>query len=526
MTGESRVTIHKGAAAVVAVALLGAGAGASYLLMRGDDSTAATHEQPIAGPRPPATNALAADAPLPDVVVSLSREAMERAGIVVAAVSSGESATDIRLPGVVELNAYKQVVVTPLVAGRVTRVSAELGDHVSRGQMLAQIYSPQLADAQTKYVSARAMLDAHDRELQRTEKLVEIGAASRQELERIHAEHAAQTAAVQTARSQLQLLGVPPSIADAAASGSDVNATATVPAPIDGIVTGRSANVGLNVDQATTLFTVVDLSTVWIVADMFERDFARVSVGNAATVTTAAYPGSSLRGRIEYIDPQVNPETRTARVRVEVPNPRGELRPGMYADVTVTGAAGASAPVVPRSAIQHIGDRTVVYLADPKITGQFTEREVRLGERSGGQVAVTSGVRPGDLVATEGSFFVRAERERLGLRPAAASPATGIRAPERSNDRTTPDTHVAKIVVDERGFTPATVALRAGVPARLTFVRTTDKTCGTEVVFPSLDVRRALPLNEPVDIEFTPANTREISFTCGMNMLKGAVVVE
>ena len=111
---------------------------------------------------------------------------MERAGIVVAPVTSGTSGTELRLPGVVEPNAYRQVIVTPLVAGRVTKVGPALGDRVRRGrQTLAEIYSPALAEAQTRYLSAQAMLDAHDRELQRTQKLVEIGAASRQELEEI-----------------------------------------------------------------------------------------------------------------------------------------------------------------------------------------------------------------------------------------------------------------------------------------------------------------------------------------------------
>jgi len=259
---------------------------------------------------------------------------------------------------------------------------------------------------------------------------------------------------------------------------------------------------------------------------VYERDFSRVRVGNAATVTTAAYPALSLRGRISYIDPRVAPETRTAKVRVEVANPRGELRLGMYADVVVAGASGPAVLVVPRSAVQNVGDRTVVYLVNPREPGKFIEREVRLGGGSAEQVAVTSGLQPGDMVVTEGSFFVRAERERLGLRPAAASGA-GASAAERpagsAGDRA--DTQNAKIVVNERGFEPAKVALRAGTPARLTFLRTTDKTCGTEVVFPSLDIKRALPLNEPVVIEFTPAAAGEIAFACGMNMLRGAVVV-
>jgi cobalt-zinc-cadmium efflux system membrane fusion protein len=536
MTGESRVTMQKGAAAIIGLALVLTGAGASYLFMRSSveapkrmdapaGATAATLPSgaPSSSPTPAPENA-----PLPDVVVPLSAEAVERAGIVVTPVASGTSAGGIRLPGVVEPNAYREVAVTPLVAGRITRVSAELGASVRRGQTLAQIYSPELAEAQTKYVSAKAMLEAHDRELQRTQKLVEIGAASRQEMERIHAEHAAQTAAVESARSQLELLGVPASAIDALGSGSKVNATTSVPAPIDGVITERAANVGLNVDQATPLFTVVDLSTVWIIADVYEKDFSRVRMDNDAIVTTGAYPGLSLRGRISYIDPQVNPETRTAKVRVEVPNPRGELRLGMYADVVVTGAPGGSVPVVPRSAVQNVGDRTVVYLANPKEPGQFTEREVRLGDASGEQVEVTAGVQPGDAVVTEGSFFVRAERERLGLRPAAApaAPAPSTATPPASRASDTANIQSAKIVVNEQGFEPAKVALRAGAPARLTFIRTTDKTCGTEVVFPSLNIKRALPLNEPVQVEFTPAKSGEIAFACGMNMLKGVVVVQ
>ncbi len=402
-----------------------------------------------------------------------------------------------------------------------------LGDKVRRGQPLAEIYSPTLAEAQTRYVSAKAMLDAHDRELQRTQKLVEIGAASRQELERIHAEHAAQTAAVQSARSELELLGLSASALDNIGPGHSVSATTTVPAPIGGVVTERGANVGLNVDAATKLFTVVDLSTVWVVADLYQRDFPRVRVGSESAITTSARPDVILRGRVSYIDPQVSADTRTAKVRVEVPNPRGDLRLGMYADVVITGASGGSTAHVPRSAVQNVDDRTVVYLADSKEPGRFIEREVRLGQASGDQVEVTSGLQPGDLVVTRGSFFVRAERDRLGLRPPVSPGPTGNRAPFHSNAGSESGAvQTARILVNEQGFDPPKVTLRAGVPARLTFVRITDKTCGTEVVFPSLKISEPLPLNEPVLVEFTPAKAGAIAFACGMNMLHGTVLVQ
>jgi hypothetical protein len=209
-------------------------------------------------------------------------------------------------------------------------------------------------------------------------------------------------------------------------------------------------------------------------------------------------------------------------VRIEVANTGGELRLGMYADVVVAGAPGAAAPRVPRDAVQNVGDRTVVYLANAKDPGKFIEREVRLGQTSGDEVEVVSGVQAGDFVVTEGSFFVRAERERLGLRPAANPPS----APPASTSDSNGAFQTAKVVVNEQGFLPAKLHLRAGTPARVTFVRTTDKTCGTEVVFPSLNMKRALPLNEPVVIEFTPAKSGDMAFACGMNMLHGNIVVQ
>lgn len=257
---------------------------------------------------------------------------------------------------------------------------------------------------------------------------------------------------------------------DALGSGSKVNATTSVPAPIDGVITELAANVRLNVDEPTPLFTVVDLSTVWIIADVYEKDFSRVRVGNDATVTTSAYPGLSLRGRISYIDPQVNPETRTAKVRVEVPNPRGDLRLGMYADVVVTGRKGLRYQWFRAAGFRTSVTATVVYLANPKEPGKFTEREVRLGDASGEQGEVAAGVQPGDVAVTGGSFFVRAERERLGLRPAAAATAaTGIStgAPPASSGSDTAKIQSAKIVVNEQGFEPAKVSLRAGTRARL-----------------------------------------------------------
>jgi multidrug efflux pump subunit AcrA (membrane-fusion protein) len=124
------------------------------------------------------------------------------------------------------------------------------------------------------------------------------------------------------------------------------------------------------VDPTAKLFTIVDLSTVWVVADLYEKDFSRVRVGASAGVTTKASPDTTLHGKVSYIDPQLNPETRTAKVRVEVPNAKQELRLGMFADVTIDGAGQGAVAMIPRAAVQNVGNRTVVYVADAKQAGR------------------------------------------------------------------------------------------------------------------------------------------------------------
>jgi RND family efflux transporter MFP subunit len=219
---------------------------------------------------------------------------------------------------------------------------------------------------------------------------------------------------VQGARSRLELLGVAAAILDGGI-GQDAGTSVDVPAPIDGVVTERRANVGLNVDAGSDLFTVIDLSTVWVVADLYEHDFPRVRVGSPAAVTTTAYPGLTLQGRVDYIDPQVNRESRTAKVRVEVGNRQNQLRLGMYADVHIAPQAGETMLLVPRQAVQAVGGQQVVYLVDPREPGRFTERPVRTGSVAGDAVEIVSGLEAGDVVVAGGSFSVRAERDRVGV---------------------------------------------------------------------------------------------------------------
>ena len=495
---------------VGAIALIALGsAGTYFVMMRSPAPPATTATIATPGTQPPTQTATVEN------TLILSNDATARAGIAIGAAAAASASARLRIPAVVEPNAYRSVVVTPITAGRIIRVSAELGQSVRRGDSLAQIYSPELVETQSRYLAVRAELAAHERELRRTEKLAEIGSASRQELENVHAEHTAASTAVQSLRSRLSLLGLSSANIDKLASQSDIVESVSIPAPIDGVITARTANIGLNVDPAMALFTVVDLSTVWLVGDVYERDFPRVRVGSPVVVTTSTYPDLAGEGKISYIDPAINPQTRTARVRVEVPNPARRLRLGMYAEIHVNSEQSVeSRVVVPRDAVQIVGDRSVVYLADATQPGRFVERVVDSGATIGDQIEILSGLRAGDRVVTKGTFALRAERERLGLPQPAA----------QQRDKVTIATSV-RVVVSEKGFEPPRVSAQAGTPLRLTFVRTSDATCATEVTIPSLKVERALPLNQPVDVEFTPKASGDIEFICGMQMFKGTIVV-
>ena len=512
----ARMTIGRGAALMTAAALVLATAAATYFVARGPHARepGAAGMAPSAPPAAPSDNAAppaaaAALGSLPDLEVPITDEAIARAGIEVTPVTTSGAGGGVKIPAILEANAYRRVIVTPLVAGRVTRVQAELGQNVRRGASLALVYSPALAEAQTAYLSRRAELNAATQELARTERLATIGAASQQELERIRATHTSVATTVEGARAQLVLLGMRPGAITELTRPNEITATTAIAAPIDGVVTERQANVGLNVDPSMPLFTIVDLSTVWAIGDLYEQDFPRVRVGSEATITTTAYPGVALGGRVTYIDPQLNAESRTARVRVDVPNPRRELRLGMYAELQIGARGGAGVVTVPREAVQTVGDRHFVYLVPRNQRGHFIEREVRLGDASATTVQITSGVRVGDAVVTKGSFFVRAERERLGLRPPPGQQPT----------------REARVTITEKGFEPDRLTISSAGPVRVTFVRTTDNTCAKDVAVPSQNIKRALPLNQPVVIELVQRRG-EVAFTCGMNMLRGAVVVQ
>src|SRR5438552_3943746 len=343
------------------------------------------------------------------VEVSLTPEAVERAGIKIAEAKAQSSVSGLTVPGTVTSNAYRDTKVNALVGGIVRQVTVELGASVRRGAPLAVIFSGELADAQMKYVSMQAMLEADHQKLERTQKLVALGSASRQELEEVTALHTGHETEVAAARQRLLLLGLSSDRLDRLQNAAQVVSEVTVPSPADGLVITRSVNPGQVVNSGQELFVVTDLGTVWVIGDLYERDFPRVRVGSQATVTVPSAPDGKTQGRVAYIDPRVDPATRTAKVRVEVSNRSGDLRLGMFVTVAFQASSTERVTVIPRAAVQTIGDRSVVYVPVAGGDGKFVERQVRLGTPLGGFVPVIEGLKPGGKVVTDGSFFLRAE---------------------------------------------------------------------------------------------------------------------
>src|SRR5260370_5894787 len=201
-----------------------------------------------------------------------------------------------------------------------------------------------------------AEYEADHKKLERTQNLLKLGAASQQEEEEVTADHAAHEAHVRAALEKLHLVGASDGQIVALKRAEQIDANLSVPAPINGIVLTRTANLGLVTNMSQELFTVADLSTVWVMASINEKDFSTVHVGTTAVVTAPAYPGRVWKGRVVYIQPQVDPATRTAQARIEVANPDESLRLDMYMDIAFV-SAGGKRPSGPRSAVQRNGGR-------------------------------------------------------------------------------------------------------------------------------------------------------------------------
>jgi len=511
---------------------------ATVLLMRGGKHSSLAGRpvpEPTAAPSSPGAST-GTEPTAGELLISIDAERLSNAQIrteLAAAVDASDVTTGgLRTTGTVQTNAYKEVPIFPIAGGTVREVSAELGDRVKRGQKLAMIFSSELADAQAAYLKMQAEIERHHQHYRRTVELVELGAASREELETATAELKMEQANVSAMKQRLVQFGMSDKQIAAMVTPEQAKPLIPVESPSPGVILTRSVSAGEVVMSGKELFRVADLSSVWVIAQIYEKDFAAVRVGTPATVTTQAYPGRSFSGRVSYLDPRVEPQTRTAQVRIELTNPGEMLRLGMFVDVSFGGvsvsrATSEAGVVVPSSAVQEIGGKQVVFVAADR-PGLFIQREVSGGPESNGHMTIYRGLKAGEMVVTDGSFLLRAESLKLnpaqgamsGSSPSAGSAPAGTQSSDAASDVQT-----ATVTLTEQGYQPASIQLRRGVPARVTFVRKVEATCGTELLIPDYQIKRDLPFNEPVVIEFTPNKRGESEFSCGMKMLRGKIVV-
>lgn len=532
---------------IIGLVLLAAAGAAAWMLLRGSGHS------PVAGlpvPAPegtpvPSPSMSSGTAPRPgEIVITLSPDKLENARIKTEAVTAQTSmpagGAGLRTTGTVQSNAYKEVPIFPVAGGIIRQINVELGSRVTRGQALATIFSTELADAQSNYLKMAAEVEEHHQHHHRTIALVEIGAASREELEQATSMNKSAEAGLASAREKLVLLGMSEKQIEGLGSSQRIaKPLIAVESPASGTLIARAVNNGEVVMQSKEMFRVADLSTVWVVGQIYDRDFQAVHPGTSATITTAAYPGRNFNGAVSYIDPRVDPQTRTAQVRIELANPREMLKLGMFVDVNFGGVlqpapGGQPSAMVPASAVQNIGPRQFVFVATDR-PDAFAQREVSVGSEMNGMVTVYNGLSAGERVVTDGSFLLRAESLKLNPSQATSaapeSPMTSMpSAPPASTGaaQVEPESGVqtAAVSVMENGFRPETINLKRGIPARVTFMREVEATCATSVAIPDFNIKRDLPFKEPVVVEFTPAKKGVYNFSCGMGMLNGKIVVK
>jgi cobalt-zinc-cadmium efflux system membrane fusion protein len=337
--------------------------------------------------------------------VRMTAEMQKENGVVVAPVKKERLAGVISATGKVEANADRIAHVSPRISGKIVAVRASLGDSVSAGQPLATLDSVELGEALGRYHQSRTRLALAQSNMERIKTLVEKKIAARKDILQAETEYKMAQTELHTDEERLSLYGV-----NISGLKGDNHKRPLLPvrSPIGGVITEKHAIVGELSDPSKSLYTIADLSSVWVVVDINEKDLAKIHRGQPASVAVGAFPDLKLKGRITYIADLVDEATRTVKARVEVANPGRKLKPEMFATIELALAADAP-PVlaVPEDAIQDLDGKKVVFVAENE--AEFAARPVQAGRTAGGMVEIVSGLKEGENYAVKGSFILKSE---------------------------------------------------------------------------------------------------------------------
>lgn len=374
-----------------------------------------TRENPIQAKTEPEKPALARGE------VEMTEAAQREAGLEVRAAAPAAFGRALRAEGRLTMNEERTWRSAAIAEGRILRVTAKLGDRVKEDQVLAGMHSHDIHESRAEYRNVKiavanrtAAVDYARRARDRAKRLHDLKAGSLADLEHAesllkNAQAALETAQSDERRARVHLVEFLQVSLDDHPEEDSAHEEDMIPikAPHDGVVVSREASVGAVVHPGTPLFTISDLGTLWMIAQFAEEHLPQLRAGMAARVFEPAYPDVAFPGRITRIGEEFDPATRTAKVRIELENRSGRLKPEMYATVEVaTGAAGGSL-AVPADALQDVNGQTVVFVR--KSGTRFETRAVRPGRRSGEMQEILSGLAAGDPVVTRGAFRVKSQ---------------------------------------------------------------------------------------------------------------------
>lgn len=310
----------------------------------------------------------------------------------------------LRLTGAVAFNAFDTTPVISQVSGPVSRIVVTPGEQVRRGQPLMYVASPDYSQTLANYLKAKDAYQLADKNLTRAKDLLDHHAIAEKDYEAAESAKTQAAADLGASEESLRVLGInnPESMIGKAAK-SEI----PVLAPIAGEAVERLVSPGQVIQAgATQVFTISNMGSVWVLANVYQKDLPYVKLGDEVSITTDAYPGFESRGKISFIAAALDPNTRTLQARIDVKNPGGKLKKDMYVDAIVQGGTIRNALMVPNAAVMRDAEnQPYVYVVGQD--NQFARRPVTLGEATDTNVQLTSGVKPGERVVGDGSLFLQ-----------------------------------------------------------------------------------------------------------------------
>ena len=349
-------------------------------------------------------------------MVTLKPELLASAGIEVVPIVRGEFRLHRDFPAVAQPNENKLAEVTTLIRGRVEEVYVDFGHDVERGTVLALVHSTDIGLSQASYLKAAAQSHEAALAYERARELYEHQVVSLAELKRREAAMRVAHADLRETTHRLELLGLPSEEIRRLDRERTVRSDVPIRAPIAGRIIMRNLTRGEVVEMGQTIFAVADLSDVWVVGNVPEKDVQFIHHEQSVEVRMTAYPGKVFSGTITYVGDVLDSATRTMRLRITVPNPKRLLKPEMFATVRVYAESEPEVAMAPVSAVQRSGESSYVFVQLDG--GTFEKRPVVLGQETDQVVAVLNGLRGGERIVTAGTFVLRSEFEKTLIEPA------------------------------------------------------------------------------------------------------------